>query len=73
MQSQFIIWRELGCNLSNRYIELVLFYQAELKRDLYFDEIQIVKRIVAKEQLIGKVMGIPALSPLLTTEIIEKS
>jgi hypothetical protein len=36
-------------NLANRYIELILFYQTKVKRELDHDEIQVIKNIVAQE------------------------
>lgn len=35
--------------LADRYIELILDVQKELKRELFFDEIQLIKWMVAKE------------------------
>lgn len=42
-------WREQIVNLANRYMELIVHYQAELKRELSVEEIQYIKTVVAKE------------------------
>jgi hypothetical protein len=60
-------------DIVSRYMELILLYQSELKRDLDLDEIQFIKSMVAKEHKEGRQETRENLSTLFLTHLVKET